>query len=250
MKTVAIVQARTGSTRLPGKVLLPLAGRPVLWHLVQRLNRARTLDTTVIATSELKQDDPIAEAAETWGINCYRGSRTDVLARHYEAAATQNADTIVRIPADKPLVHPALVDQAVHHHLRAKADYTSNTPSSWPTDMTFPFGLEVEVVSWIALASAHESATKPEDREHVLPFIYQRPAMFKIERIVIPMELARPEFRLALDTPEDYQLLTGVYQALWTKDNPILSVDSVLAFLDSHPEIATLNAEAVQKGVE
>ncbi|MBM3946471.1 MAG: spore coat protein, partial [SAR202 cluster bacterium] len=158
-KVVAIVQARMGSSRLPGKVLLPLGGRPVLWHVTQRLAAARSLDGTLIATSVLPLDDAIADAAASWGVPWCRGSEGDVLDRYYQAACQAAADVVVRLPADKPLLHPGLVDEAVAEHLRVGADYTSNTPADFPKGMTYPYGLEVEVVGFPALERAWREAT-------------------------------------------------------------------------------------------
>lgn len=248
-KVVAIVQARMGSSRLPGKVLLPLGGRPVLWHVVQRLAAARSLDSILIATSLLPQDDAIARASASWGVPCYRGSESDVLDRYYQAACQTGAQAIVRLPADKPLLHPGLVDHVVAEHLRVGADYTSTMPEDFPNGMTYPYGLEVEVVSFTALARAWREAADPADREHVLPYIYQHPAIFNIRRVQVPGNLARPELRLCLDTPEDYELLQRVYTALWREDGPPVAVEDVFDFLDRHPRIASLNRAVQQRGV-
>lgn len=248
-KVVAIVQARMGSSRLPGKVLLPLGGRPVLWHVAQRLAAARSLDGVLVATSVLPQDDVIAEASASWGVPCYRGSESDVLDRYYQAGRQTGAQAIVRLPADKPLLHPGLVDDVVAEHLRVGADYTSTMPEDFPNSMTYPYGLEVEVVSFTALERAWREATDPADREHVLSYIYQHPALFKVWRATVPENLAHPELRLCLDTPEDYELLRRVYVALWRPGGPPLRVEAAIAFLGEHPEIASINRAVQQRGL-
>lgn len=248
MRTVAIVAARMGSTRLPGKVLLPLAGRPVLWHIIYRLTHARSVNATIVATSNLPRDEPIADAAAAWDVPCFRGSDHDVLGRHYLAAQRVGADVIVRVPADKPLVDPALVDVVVEAHRRAGADYTTNMPEDWPSGMWFPYGLEVEVVGFHALEQAHREATAPADREHGLTYLYQHPEAFRVSRVMTPPDLAHPELRLALDTREDYELLRHVY-ALWQEGQPPLDVRGVIAHLTRHPELAAVNRHVRQRGV-
>lgn len=245
---MAIVGARMGSSRLPGKVLLPLAGRPVLWHILHRLADARSVDATTVATSDRPRDDVIARHAASWGADCFRGPEEDVLARYYLAAQAAGAGVIVRVPADKPLVDPFLVDEVVEAHLREGADYTTNMPAAWPQGMTFPFGLEVEVVGFGALARAHQEATAASDREHGLTYIYRHPEIFKITRVTTPPELASPEFRLALDTPEDYDVMQHVY-TLWRESDGPLDVREVLAYLTGHPDVAARNRHVVQRRV-
>ena len=166
IKVVAIVQARMSSTRLPGKVWADVAGHPILWHVVQRLRRARLLNQIVIATSENPADDAIAQFCEQDGILCYRGSEADVLDCYYKAASLHSADVVVRITADCPLIDPAVVDKVVHRFLDEGSDYVTNN-----LRYTYPDGLDTEVFSFAALAQAWREAKKPSEREHVTPYL-------------------------------------------------------------------------------
>jgi spore coat polysaccharide biosynthesis protein SpsF (cytidylyltransferase family) len=177
MSTLAVVQARMGSTRLPGKVLMQLGGYSVLELLVRRLSRAH-LDLVVIATSDLPQDDPIAEIATAMGVPCTRGPERDVLARYVCALNAHPSSVIVRITADCPLVDPHVVDAAVAKHASTAAHYCSNT-----LVRTYPDGLDVEVLSAEALLEAAREANDPAEREHVTPFIYRRPERYRIAQI-------------------------------------------------------------------
>ena len=249
-RVAAIIQARMGSARLPGKVLLPLGGKPVLWHVVQRLRQARTVNTVTIATSTLSQDDAIAQAATAWDIPCYRGSEQDVLDRYYQAAKEAGAEVIVRLPADKPLLDPQVVDEVVTEHVRMHVDYTSNMSASFPKDMIIPFGLEVETVSFSSLERAWREAKAPSEREHVLPYIYQHPNIFKIHRVLKPIKPFTPLPRLCLDTPEDYRVLRQIYDALWTEGQPPLNISAVFSYLRQHPDVVALDQGVQQRGVQ
>lgn len=170
MKTIIIVQARMTSTRLPGKVLLPLAGEPMLVRLLERLRRVQRADGIVIATTTNASDDPIAALCAQQGVPCHRGSELDVLSRYADAARLHAADVVVRITSDCPLIDPALIDQLIAVYEEGDSDYVSNMlPPTWP------YGMAVEVFSATALAQAHAEATQDAEREHVTPFIYWHP---------------------------------------------------------------------------
>lgn len=221
MDVTVVVQARMGSTRLPGKVLRPLAGRPMLALMLERLAPLR--DTTVVvATSDLDRDDPIAELGAHLGVPVVRGSESDVLARFAEAANTYPADHIVRLTADCPLIDPHLVQAVVDTHLAVGADYTSNTLLR-----TYPDGLDVEVMRFAVLQEATAAATERDEREHVTPFIIRRPERFHLAAHLGPRDLE--DERWTVDTAEDFAF---VEHALALLGDPLMpSWLSLLAHL-------------------
>jgi spore coat polysaccharide biosynthesis protein SpsF len=205
-RTVAVIQARMGSTRLPGKVLADLGGRPMLRFMIDRL-RAAPVDALVVATSDLSQDDAVADVADAAGLPVVRGPEADVLGRFAAALAAHPADHVVRLTADCPLADPAIVEEAVRRHLVTEADYTSNT-----IVRTFPDGLDVEVVRAAALRAAIDEATRPDEREHVTPFIYRRPDRFRLAAVVTAPCLA--DERWTVDTPADLERVRSVVHRL------------------------------------
>jgi spore coat polysaccharide biosynthesis protein SpsF len=206
MTTLAVVQARMGSTRFPGKVLAELGGKPMLAFLLDRL-RGAPLDVIVVATSDHDRDDPVAEAAMTAGAAVVRGPEADVLARFGLALARHPADDVVRITADCPLTDPAIVRSVLERHREVGADYTSNVHPR-----TFPKGLDVEVVRGDALRIAVAEASDPAEREHVTPFLYRRPERFKLANVVSGELLGDAWW--TVDRPEDLDLLRRVVPQL------------------------------------
>ena len=178
-RTVAIVQARMGSRRLPGKVLALLGGSPVIWHVITRAAQGRTVDQVVVATSDQPGDDQISGWCEAEGLRCVRGPEADVLSRYALAAEASAADVVVRVTADCPLLSPAVLDLVVDARAAAGADYASNTLARG-----FPHGLDVECLTRAALDSAAAEALDPEEREHVTPFVYNRPDRFHLASVV------------------------------------------------------------------
>lgn len=239
MKTLLIVQARMTSTRLPGKVLLPLAGEPMLTRLVQRLRRAQRADGIVIATTTNATDDPIVALCEELGVPCHRGSEHDVLSRYANAACLNGADVVVRITSDCPLIDPALVDQVIAVYEEGDSDYVSNMlPPTWP------YGMAVEVFSAAALQQAHAEATQPAEREHVTPFIYWHPERYRLRNLASPVDLS--QHRWTVDTPEDYELVRRLFEAL-IPTRPNFTQADVLAVLDHHPDWVAINQHIQQK---
>lgn len=209
-RSVAVVQARMGSSRLPGKVLADLGGRPVLALLLARLGRAH-VDEIVVATSDLPGDDPVADLARSMAFPVVRGSEADVLGRFLLAVDQHPSDRVVRITADCPLVDPVIVDSALGLHRRTAADYTSNT-----LERTFPDGLDVEVVRVEALRIAAAEATAPDEREHVTPFVYHRPQRFALASLEAGEQLGHE--RWTLDTADDLDRLRTIVDGL---DDPV-----------------------------
>lgn len=241
MTVAAVIQARMTSTRLPGKVLMPAAGRPMLAHQIDRVRRAANVDTVCIATTVNVEDDPVAALAEREGVAVFRGSEHDVLDRFVRAAESVGAAVAVRLTGDCPLTDPALVDAVVatFRGSNPPVDYATNSfPRTWP------IGLDVEVASMAALRLANEEATDTYDREHVMPFLYRQPERFRIAGFPAPEDLSG--YRWTLDERSDYDLLVHILEAL-LPDNPSFGWRDVIALLDAHPEWRTLNAGVGQK---
>lgn len=219
MPSVAIVQARMGSSRLPGKVLKTLAGQPVLDHVVTRVKAASRIDDVVVATSDLQGDDAISDHCGERGWMCVRGSETDVLSRYAVAARASDAEIVVRVTSDCPLFSPRILDDMLDAFDPANMDYMS---TNWP-DRTFPVGLDCEVMRADSLLGIAESATDPYDREHVTAHFYRNPDRFRLagHRCVLPLA----HLRITLDTAEDYNRL--------------------VALLDTHPELADPRADII-----
>lgn len=219
---LAILQARMSSTRLPGKVMRPLAGEPMIGRQIERLRRAASLDRLVVATSTGGEDDALAVYCEGLGAPVFRGALDDVLGRF--AAAVERfgpADAVVRLTADCPLADPDVVDEVVRTHLADGADYTSNVLPN----RTFPKGLDVEAVRTASLMAAAREAADPYEREHVTPFLYRRPERFRIASVERSPSLAHLWW--TVDTPEDYAFVSKVYDALYAA-NPTFTSEDVL----------------------
>lgn len=236
----AIVQVRMGSTRLPGKVLKDVVGKPMLWHLLNRLKHARLVDRIIIATTSLKEDDQVENFARENNLSCYRGEAEDVLARYYGAATQFNAEVISRICSDNPLIDPQITDRIIKEHLDSDADYTSNL-----IEMTYPNGLEVEVFPFKVLEKAHQAAKKDYEREHVTLYIYQHPDLFRLNSVEASGKLRRPDLRLTVDTEEDLRLIREIFERLYS-DGQIFLTEEVIDLLDKHPELAAINAHVKQ----
>lgn len=239
-RTVAIIQARTGSTRLPGKVLLPLLGEPLLVRVVRRVARASTVDATVVATSTSPNDDAIADLAAHEGWLVARGSETDLLDRYLQAARAHGAERVVRITSDCPLIDPDVIDAVVEALESAAADYASNTLDP----RTFPRGLDVEAMTMAALEAAGRADHDPASREHATPFIYRHPELFRLVRV--PSDDDRSDHRWSVDTPDDYELVTRIYETLGRDD---FTWPEAMAVVEAHPDWMDVNRHVVQKTV-
>lgn len=247
MRVVAIIQARMGSSRLPGKVMKSLGGKPVLAHVIERVRAVPQLDEIVVATTVQAEDDVIASAAGTLGTRVFRGSEQDVLDRYYQAARTARAGTVVRITSDCPFLDPVLVGAMVERFISAQRDdargpdYMSNTLSR-----SYPRGFDAEVFAFSALERAWREAAAPAEREHVTPYIYGHPELFKLAEHVGPVDLSK--YRLTLDTDDDWRLLLTLCNALECGKR-MLASDELIAFFEAHPEVARLNAHVQQNTV-
>lgn len=220
------------SSRLPGKVMLPLAGAPMLIRQCERVARSKRIDRLVVATSDEASDDPLAEAAARYGLNVYRGSLDNVQARFIGALeAFGPADHVVRLTGDCPLIDPALIDTCIDEHLRARADYTTNTPA----DAAFAKGLDVEVMTAPALRRAAAMATSSEEREHVTWIFHTRPDLWRDAAVRPPVD--ESEVRWTVDRPDDYAFVRQVFDTLLPA-NPAFTSDDVRAFVRGRADLA------------
>lgn len=231
---VAVLQARMQSTRLPGKVLASVAGRPMLARQLERIGLARRLDGVTVATTDGSADDALAQCALEAGVDVYRGVEEDVLERFWEAARQANATHVVRLTGDCPLTDASVIDEVIGVHLEEGNDCTANV-----IERTFPDGLDVEVVTFAALDRARSLAEAPSDREHVTPFLYRPENGFRIGSVRCSRDLGH--LRWTVDYPEDLSLVREIYNALEAQ-GPDFSMWDVLALLESRPELQSINA--------
>jgi spore coat polysaccharide biosynthesis protein SpsF len=237
-KVVAIIQARMGSSRLPGKVLKKLEGKTVLARVVARVSRARLLHEAMVATTTAKKDESIVEECGQLKVPIFRGDEQDVLDRYYRAAQEVKAEVLVRITADCPLIDPELIDETIGAQGKTNCDYASNA-----LERTYPRGLDVEVFTFQALERAWREARLPYQREHVTPYLYEHPEQFRISKLRGREDLSH--LRWTLDTPEDLACLSAIYERFHGRDD--FGWKEVLSLLDREPEIAELNRQVTQK---
>lgn len=237
MKTVCIIQARLGSTRLPSKVLRPILGRPMLSYMIERVRRIERLDEILIATTELDSDQPIVDFCRKEKISVFRGNEKDVLDRYYQAAKFIRAEVVVRLTSDCPLIDPAVVDQILdtfYQHC-PEIDFVGNVKPA-----TFPDGMDTEIFSFNALERSWKETKNPLEREHVTPYFYDEPGRFRALNVEAKEDLSR--YRVTVDYPEDFEIVTELIQALY-KQNHAFSYEEMVDYLESHPQILRKNAK-------
>lgn len=242
MKTVATIEARMASTRLPGKVMLCAAGTPMLGHVVRRLQAVTSLDAIVLATTDDPRDDVLAEFAASAGIDCFRGSDTDVMGRVIGAARSADAELVVEITADCPILDPGIVEQLVRMYHANDADYVSNTHVR-----SFPDGMDAQVFRLATLERSAAMTSAPLDREHVTLHIRNHPEPFPALHLVAPPEQHWPELGLTLDEPADYELLERIIEH-FGDENPLFTCLDVVRLLRAKPEWSAINRDVRRKG--
>lgn len=238
MNTAIVVQARMGSSRLPGKVTLPVAGAPLLLRMLERVQAVKTPHTLVVATTTLAEDDPVEALCKNAGFAVFRGHPTDLLDRHVRAAEAVRADVVAKIPSDCPLIDPRVIDRVLAAFDPERHDFLSNLHPA-----TYPDGNDVEVMPLSALQVAHREAKKPHEREHTTPFLWDNPARFRTGNVL--WESGRDlsmSHRFTIDYPEDYAFVCAVYDALYDAARPIFTLEEILELLEREPEIFSLNA--------
>lgn len=240
MNVVAIIQARMTSERLPGKVLKQILGKPMLSYQIERLRRAKSLSQVVIATTTNETDDPVEVLAVKEGVGVFRGSEHDVLSRYWGAAQKHHAQTVIRINGDCPLIDPTLVDDLVSYYQNnfpKNVEYAAN-------NRTYPRGQDTEIFSIELLERAHKNAHKPYEREHVTPYFYQNPELFKVH--FLDCEPSVRDFRMTVDTAEDFKVIEELIHRLYPQNN-IFGWQEIVEELKRDPVLRALNKDIQQK---
>lgn len=243
MRVVAIIQARMGSTRLPGKVLKTILGKPVILWDLERVSLSKLINDIVVAIPVGKENDIIADTIQNHNprILISRGSEDDVLDRYYNAAKKSKAEIVVRITSDCPLIDPIVVDKVIEQFLNIDCDYCSNS-----LKRTYPRGLDTEVFSFDVLAKAWREAKKDYEREHVTPYIIENPEKFKLINVSNDIDLS--QHRWTLDMKEDFEFIKEVYQKIYPEKH-IFFMDDILELLNREPELIDINKHVEQKNI-
>ncbi|MCW2249529.1 spore coat polysaccharide biosynthesis protein SpsF [Azospirillum fermentarium] len=245
LRFCAIIEARMTSTRLPGKVLLPAVGKPMLELMVERLRRVPSLAGIVIATTVNATDDPVEALARRLGVDCYRGSEEDVLTRVLEASRAHEVDVIVEITGDCPLIDPGVVEDVIARYRESGVDYVSN----FLEGRRYPLGMETQAFATTILEDVARRSDDPVDHEHVSLFIYRNPQLYSLADCPPRPALADPGLRLTLDTVEDYTLISAVFEALYPAAGPAFTLADILRFLDGRPDLRAVNSMVRQRYV-
>lgn len=240
-RTCVILQARITSTRLAAKVLMEICNKPIIYLVIERLKHCKRIDDIILAIPDTKQNDVLEEYAVKTGCHYSRGSETDVLSRYFQTAKQFNVADIIRVTADCPLIDPVLVDFMIEYYLAEKVDY-----AAIDVDKYYPRGLDAEIFNFETLKKVDTEAHQSYEREHVTPYIYKHPELFKIKFLEAEKKLTRPEIRLTIDTQEDFNLVNEIFKNLYSEDKIFLTED-VIDFLDSHPELLLINKDITQK---
>ncbi|AFH49230.1 Polysaccharide biosynthesis protein [Ignavibacterium album JCM 16511] len=238
MNIVTVIQARTGSTRLPNKVLMPLTGKTLLERMIERIQWSELAGKIIVATTEEKSDDVIQEICEKNNFQIYRGSTEDLLDRHYQAAKLLNADAVVKIPSDCPLIDYKIIDKVITYFINnsEKYDFVSNLHPA-----TYPDGNDVEIMHFSVLEDAWKNAKRKLEREHTTPYIWENPDKFRIGNVEWETGLNYSmSHRFTIDYPEDYEFIKRVFDELYHK-NPKFSLEEILNLLEEKPEIKKIN---------
>ena len=244
LSIVCIIQARMGSSRLPGKVLKQICGRPMLGWVAERASRSKMITKIVVATTTDLGDDPVEDFCKSSSITCFRGSEFDVLDRYYQAAKANHAEFIVRLTADCPLIDAPLIDATIEKLLETEADFAANRLPP-PHLRTYPIGLDTEVATFKSLETAWKLAEKPFEREHVMPFLYDPQNNFKI--VVLDADKNYGNQRWTVDTPEDLDFIQQVTEKLGCRMD--FGWEDVLKILNDNPELSKINANIAHKSL-
>lgn len=231
------------SSRLPGKVLAQVDGKPMLERMIERLKHAPSLSEIVIATTQNTSDDAVEELARRLKVGIWRGSEDDVLSRVLDAAQAHGADVIVELTGDCPLIDPAIVERVIDQYKALGADYVSNV-----LKRSYPIGMDTQVFATSILADVARRTSDPADREHVSLFIYRHPELYSLANVEADSFSHRPELRLTLDTAEDLEVIRKIFLALLPR-GPSFSLHEILKFLDAHPATAAINAQVQHRHV-
>lgn len=242
MHVVCIIQTRMGSTRLPGKVLKKICGKTVLEHCINRLKRVENINEIIIATTTLEKDNVIVAEANRLGVKYYRGSEDNVLSRYYYAAKENNADIVVRVTSDCPLIDSEVTQKVIQYFIDNKYDFVSNT-----IKRTYPRGLDTEVFSLNALEKAFNEAVLDRDKEHVTPYIWDNTNIFKLGYFINDVDYSY--LRWTLDTTEDFELINKIYDYLYEGKVNEFNMNDILKVYVEHPELRKINENIEQKQI-
>lgn len=243
-KVVATIEARMTSTRLPGKVLLEIGGKPALAYMINRIKRSRLVDDIVVATTVNDSDDPIIDLCNKLGCKYFRGSEEDVLLRVLEAAKSVNADIIVELTGDCPFIDPDIIDKVIELYFSGDYDYASNI-----VERSFPDGFDTQVFSVQSLEKVSRLTDDPIDRVHVSCYFYNHPQKFKLANLIADQDSTWPDLRLTIDEPADYQLLKLINEKLQDRKG-MFSVNEVISLLKQEPELVELNKHVRAKELQ
>ena len=243
MKVVCLVQARVGSTRLPGKILKEICGKTILHHEIDRLKKCKEIDEIVIATTDKKDDDKIVNEAKKLSVKYFRGSENDVLSRFYYSAKENNADIIVRVTSDCPCIDFEILDKMLIYfkekYKEKQVDYLSNT-----IKRTYPRGYDIEIFTFSALEKSYINAKKEYEREHVTPYIYDKTNNFL--KLSFENKEDYSKYRVTLDTIEDFIVIKNIFENLYYK-NPYFKLNDVVQYLNNNLHIVDINKHIEQK---
>jgi len=241
-KVVASIEARMTSSRLPGKVLMPVLGKPILFYLVERLKSVSRIDEIVLATTINSQDDALEDFARMNDIQCYRGSEDDVMLRVLEAIHLVNGHTVVEITGDCPLLDIEIAAQVISLYEYSDVKYASNAHVR-----SYPDGMDVQVFSLISLGESEKMTTNALHREHVSLHMRENPTLFPQANLVAPPSLHHPDLGLTLDEIDDFKLIKSIIENLYPK-NPTFGCQDIIMFLDENPDLAKINKSVKRKG--
>ena len=242
VKIICIIQARMGSTRLPGKVMKKIKRKSILYYVIERVKKSKMIDKIIIATTTNKNDDLIVKEAKKLKVDIFRGSEEDVLSRYFFASKEFNADIVIRITSDCPLIDPEIIDKIIKKHIESKSDYTSNT-----IKRTYPRGFDTEVFNKDIIKDVYKNASEKYQREHVTIFILENKERYKITNVETKGKLYRPDIRVTLDTIEDFELISKIIENF---DDISFGLEEVIDFLNENPQLLELNKNINHKEVK
>ncbi len=242
MNIVLIIQARMGSTRLPGKSMLYLAGAPLVGRILERVNKVRGIDHIILATTDKNKDDVLEKLAGDYNVNCFRGSENDLVDRYYQCAKLFKANVVLRLPADNPCPEPSEYERLLQYHLESKNDFSSNICNFMNNG--YPDGIGVEAFSYKSLVKIWENERRPHNREHVALNYYDyindkvpEESSFSVGTVKCPKKLSRPDIVLDVNTEEDYHFMKKLYDNLHPL-NPNFSFTEIIKWYDKNKELS------------
>jgi len=241
VKVIATIEARMGSSRLPGKVMLPLAGEPMIIRLVERVRRSKMVNEVVVATTKQASDQIIIDTCNRYQVKVFAGSEIDITQRLLDAAGSEDADFVVQLTGDNPLIDSGLIDDAVQELIESKSDYVTNYSNN-----NLTIGFNVRCFTYTALEKASKLSNEPSDRIHGSYYIHRSPELFSISSVKVGVELQRDDIRLTVDETSDFEIVRMVFETLYPLKKDFTAKD-VVEMIDRFPEWKKINEQVVQK---